>query len=64
MGGWELCAFDTKEYMLSLWYFTWMRSILDMGYTEILENLQNMFFMLQVEDQTQYRNRVREDGTI
>jgi hypothetical protein len=35
-----------------------------MGYAEILENPQNMFFMLQVEDQTQYRHRIREDGTI
>jgi len=41
-----------------------MRPFLDMGYAEILEDLQNMFFMLQVEDQTQYRNRVCEDGTV
>ena len=63
-GGWGPCVLDAKDMCWACGTLHEWGSFLDMGYAEILENLQNMCFMPQVEDQTQYRHRVREDGTV
>jgi hypothetical protein len=44
--------------------FTVMKPKLGVHYVDICINLQNIFSMLQVEDQTQHRHCVCKDGTV
>lgn len=62
-----VCSFDSRENVIIVVMercFTVMRPKLRVCYLEIYINLQNIFSVLQVEDQTQHRHCICEDGTV
>lgn len=45
-------------------YISLMRLKFDLHCARIFINVQNAFFLLQVEDKAQHRHCIREDGTV